>query len=406
MPHLTLSRLATALALAGVGSLSHAAGFALIEQNASGLGNAYAGQAAVAADASTVFFNPAGMSLLPDAQLVVAGHLIKPSAEFSGTFSTPVGGGQGGDAGGLAFVPNLYFAFPLTPDVHLGVGINAPFGLKTEYDSTWIGRFQAVESEIETINLNPSIAFKLNDQVSIGAGLSLQRIEATLTNNLTPLVPASFGKISGDDYGWGYNLGILWQPSQATRVGLAYRSEVEYTLEGTFTSNFAAVPSGDVTAKATMPASASLSLFHKLSSSLDILADVTWTGWSSFDELRVLRTNGALLSLTPENWSDSWRYSLGATWHMDPAWSWRVGVAYDETPVSDAFRTARIPDESRTWLALGGQYRMGKQNVIDFGYAHLFVEDASINVTTAAGTLVGKYDNHVDILSAQFTRQF
>lgn len=406
MNGLRVNRLATGLALAGFASLGHAAGFALIEQNASGLGNAYAGQAAVAQDASTIFFNPAGMTELARAEVVAAGHLILPSAKFSGTFSGPFGGGQGGDAGDLAFVPNAYAAFPLTENVRFGVGVNAPFGLATEYDADWAGRFQAVESSLKTININPSIAWKLNDQFSLGAGVSIQYVEAVLSNSLSPAIAGSFGTIKGDDYGWGFNLGMLWKPAAGTRVGLAYRSEVEYTLEGTFISNTAAVPSGDVTADATLPASASLSLFQKLGSSLELLADVTWTGWSSFDELRVLRSSGALLSLTPENWENNLRYSVGLTWNMNPAWSLRTGVAYDETPVDDAFRTARIPDESRTWLALGGQYRMDPANVIDFGYAHLFVDDASINHTTAAGTLNGEYSGKVDILSAQFTHRF
>ncbi|MDZ7579635.1 MAG: outer membrane protein transport protein [Deltaproteobacteria bacterium] len=152
---LRFNYLAASLALAGLANLAHGAGFALIEQNASGLGNAYAGQAAAATDASTIFFNPAGMTYLPDRQVVLAGHLIKPQAKFSGTVTPDIGGGNGGDAGDLAFVPNAYFAFRLTPDVHLGVGVNAPFGLKTEYDPDWKGRTQTIESEIKTINLNP-----------------------------------------------------------------------------------------------------------------------------------------------------------------------------------------------------------------------------------------------------------
>ena len=409
MPLFSRTQLMLGLTLAGFAGLGQAAGFALVEQNASGLGNAYAGQAASAQDASTIFFNPAGMTLLPDAQLVVAGHLIQPSAKFSGTFSAPVGGGQGGDAGGLAFVPNLYFALPLTSSVSLGVGINAPFGLKTDYDAGWVGRFQALKSDLKTINVNPSIAWKLNDRLSLGLGLDVQRVEATLSNNISPLAPGSLMTVKGDDYGWGYNLGALWQATQDTRVGLAYRSEVDYKLKGTLSSNVTLPlpPSGDVTADVTMPASASLSVFHKLSPKVDLLADVTWTGWSAFDRLAVVYTSIAYpLPATQENWHDSWRYSIGATWHRDAAWSWRAGVAYDETPVPDAYRTPRIPDESRTWLALGGQYRLDKKNMVDFGFAHLFVKQASIHSTTATGTLNGKYDNYVNILSAQFTHNF
>lgn len=401
------NRLTFALALAGFAGLTHAAGFALVEQNASGLGNAYAGAAAVAEDASTVYFNPAGMTRLPDSQVVVVGHLIKPRMEFSGTVSPAIGGGDGGDAGGLAFVPNAYYAFRLTPRVHLGVGLNSPFGLKTEYDSSWIGRTQAIKSELKTVNLNPSLAYQVNDAFSIGAGISIQRIEATLTNQIHPLFNASRIEIKGDDYGWGFNLGALWQVGPATRLGLAYRSKVNYTLEGSATvANFPLVPGGPVSADITMPDSASLSLFHRLSSKWDLLADVTWTGWSAFDKLRIVRADGSELSNTPEHWDDILRYSLGATWHLSDKLSLRGGVAYDEAPVSDRYRTPRIPDGARTWLAVGGQYRMSARSAVDFGYAHLFVNDVGLHSAGGGSTLNGQYDSQVDILSAQYTHSF
>ena len=396
------------LALAGFADLAQAAGFALIEQNASGLGNAYAGAAAVAEDASTIFFNPAGMTRLPGRQIVVVGHLIKPQAEFSGTVSPAIGGGTGGDAGSWSFVPNGYFAYRLTPKIHLGVGLNSPFGLKTEYGPGWMGRYQAIKSEVKTVNLNPSIAYKLSDTLSLGAGLNIQRIEAVLTS-LQPLgappAPTPLVTIKGDDYGWGYNLGALWQATPATRIGLSYRSEVAYTLEGTSSTSNPSVTSlnGPVTADITLPASASLSLFHTLSSQWDLLADVTWTGWSSFDRLPI---QGTVNKTTPENWQDILRYSLGATWHMSDKLSLRGGLAYDEAPVSDRYRTPRIPDGARTWVALGGQYRLSGRGAMDFGYAHLFVNSPELQSTDNGTTLNGQYDSQVDILSVQYTHGF
>jgi long-chain fatty acid transport protein len=420
-------RLTLGLALAGFAGMTQAAGFALIEQNASGLGNAYAGQAASAQDASTVFFNPAGMGLLPDSQLVVTGSLVEPSAKFQngGSTAAPLQtlGDTGGDAFDLSFVPNAYYVYPVNKDLALGIGVNVPFGLKTEYDQTWMGRFQAVKSELQTVNVNPSLSYKLNDTVLLGIGLSAQYIDATLTNmvNYSALAGGALGPglqgladVKGNDWGWGYNLGALFGLGN-TRVGISYRSEVDYTLDGDV--SFASVPppmagspllqAGPVTAGVTMPASASLSLFHKLNPSVDLLADVTWTGWSTFDVLTIRRTSGTVVSSTTENWQDSWRYSLGVTWHQNATWAWRAGVAYDQTPVEDAYRTARIPDNSRTWVALGGQYRLSEKSVLDFGYAYLFVKDASIDSTVAgAGTLLGTYDNSVNILSAQYSYRF
>jgi long-chain fatty acid transport protein len=398
------NRLAVTLVLAGSVNLAHAAGFALIEQNASGLGNAYAGQAAAATDASTVFFNPAGMTYLPDRQVVVVGHLIRPQAEFTGTVSPAIGGGNGGDAGDLALVPNAYLVYRLTPDVHLGVGMNAPFGLKTEYDPDWKGRTQAVKSEVKTINLNPSIAWKASETLSLGAGMSIQYAEATLTNSAGG---AGLATVKGDDYGWGFNLGALWQVSEATRVGLAYRSEVEHTLGGDVGFSAAATLNGPVNADVTLPDSASLSLFHKLDSRWDLLADITWTGWSDFKELRIVRTNGNVLGTpTEENWDDSYRYSLGANYRLNDRLTLRGGLAFDETPVSDAFRTARIPDEDRTWIAFGAQYRLSRKSAIDIGYAHLFIRDAAIDKAENGVTLAGSYEASVDILSAQLTLGF
>jgi long-chain fatty acid transport protein len=395
-----VNRLAAGLVLAGCTQLVHAAGFALIEQNASGLGNAYAGQAAAATDASTIFFNPAGMTMLPDRQLVLAGHLIKPQAEFTGT--STLGGGDGGDAGGLALVPNAYYAFRLTPDVHLGIGMNAPFGLKTEYDQTWAGRTQAIKSEMKTVNLNPSIAWKASETLSLGAGVSLQYAEATLTSASA----AGLVTVKGDDVGWGFNLGALWHVNDSTRIGLAYRSEVDYTLEGTVTFSGLPAGNGPVTADTTLPDSASLSLFHKLNDRWDLLADVTWTGWSDFDELRIVRTSGVVVGLTPENWDDSFRYSVGVNYRLNDKLTLRGGLAFDETPVSDTYRTARIPDEDRTWIAFGAQYRLSPKSVLDVGYAHLFVKDARIDKTEGPVTLTGSYQASVDILSAQLTLNF
>lgn len=398
------NRLAASLVLAACANLAHAAGFALVEQNVSGLGNAYAGQAAAATDASTIFFNPAGMTYLPDRQVVVAGHLIRPQAEFRGTVRPDIGGGNGGDAGDFALVPNAYLVHRLTPDVYLGVGLNAPFGLKTEYDPDWKGRTQAIKSEVKMVNLNPSIAWKAGESLSLGAGVSIQYAEATLTSSAGG---AGVATVKGDDYGWGFNLGALWQASEATRIGLAYRSEVGQTLAGDVGFSTAVTLNGPVTADVTLPDSASLSLFHKLDSRWDLLADITWTGWSDFRELRIVRTNGVVLGTpTEENWSDSYRYSLGANYHLNDKLTLRGGLAFDETPVSDVFRTVRIPDEDRTWIAFGAQYRLSRKSAIDVGYAHLFIRDAAIDKAENGVTLAGSYEASVDILSAQLTLDF
>ncbi len=414
---------ATLLVLSGNAQSS---GFALIEQSGSGLGNAYAGGAASAEDASTIFFNPAGMSRLEGKQVVAAGNLISPSVKFSDSGSSPAAasgqplGGDGGNAGDLALVPNLYYVMDINPQVKFGLGINAPFGLKTDYDEGWAGRFQALKSEVKTININPTLSYQLNDIVSIGFGINYQKIQAELTNSqVLGAGVVGNAQLKGSDSAWGYNLGALFQVNPETRLGVAYRSSIDYTLEGDLlvTGPTGAVVSNPaVTADLETPDTLSFSAIRQINSKWDVMGDITWTGWSKFKELRVRSSlSGATLSLTNENWKDTYRVSVGANYHHNEQWTARVGVAFDQAPVSSADLTARIPDNDRTWLAFGGQYKPDEKSALDFGYAHLFVKDASINNSNGSagtpspatvGTLVGTYNNSVDILSVQYTYGF
>ena len=386
----------TLLAMSGSAAAS---GFALIEQSASGMGNAFAGGAASAEDASTIFFNPAGMSRISGKQIAVAVHGIKPSAKFTSSAGVP----SGGDAGGLALVPNGYFVMELQPELKFGLGINAPFGLQTEYDANWAGKHQAIKSKIETINVNPSLSYQVNDALSVGGGLDYQHISGELSQNQGGVIGTAV--IKGTDSAWGYNLGALYNVDATTRVGVAYRSAMSYTLSGTVTTSLP-FANGPVTLDVKLPDSFSVSAFHQYNDKWDVMADVTFTGWSSFKQVKIVDASGATISNTPENWKDTVRVALGLTHHYNEQWSARTGLAYDQAPVPDAYRTARIPDNNRTWLAFGGQYKPAKESAIDFGYAHLFVSDSTINATNPAPALTGTYKNSVDILSAQYTYSF
>jgi long-chain fatty acid transport protein len=396
----TVINWSVASAMLAMSGTAAASGFALIEQSGSGLGNAYAGGAASAEDASTVFFNP-GHVALNDKQIVVAGNFIKPSVKFSGT-GLP-GTDMGGDAGSLALVPNAYFAMEVNPAMRVGLGINAPFGLQTEYDPLWVGRVHAIKSKIETVNLNPSVAYQINDAMSIGAGINYQHISGELTSFAGG---AGTSTVKGSDNAWGYNFGVLYNISPDTRLGFSYRSAISYTLSGDVTFSAAPAGNGPVTLAIKMPDSFSVSVFHALGEKWDVMGDLSRTGWGTFKQLDVIRTSGATLMSVPENWENTWRVSVGANHHYNEQWMARAGIAFDQAPVSDPFRTARIPDNDRTWLSLGGQYKPSKESALDFGYAHLFVKDASINSTVAAPALVGTYKNSVDILSVQYTYSF
>jgi len=414
----TALSLAVAGAFAGGASQAHASAFALIEQSAGGLGNSYAGAAAAAEDASTIYYNPAGMSLLPAGMQVSAGlSLINLTAKFSDSGASVAAGGRplgnnGGDAGDLAAVPNVYFAMDVAPNWKVGVGVSVPFGLKTEYDPAWMGRFQAIKSDISTLNINPSVSYKLNQTVSLGFGLNYQSIDAEFTNAVNLGAAEEIADIKAKDTsGWGYNLGAMFQVAPDTRLGVSYRSSIKYHLTGTATfSSGVPFASGNVNTDIKMPDSASIAVQQRLNPSWTLLADVSRTGWAKIKELRINLDSGGTLSNTPENFKNTWRVGVGAVHRYNDAWSIKMGVAYDQTPVNDTDRTARLPDQNRLWLSVGGQYKLSKDGTLDFGLAHLFIKDASINQnagsTGANGQLVGTYKGSVDILGVQFAYRF
>ena len=409
--------LAVAIALGAMSGQAMASGFAIGTQSGSGTGNAYAGGAAAAEDASTVFYNPAGMTMLRGTSISAGGSLVKPSLKFQNTASTGADatGNFGGDGGSLTPIPFAYLVTEINPKWRFGVGISAPFGLKTDYDAGWDGQYVALKSDIFTFNINPSLAYQANDKISLGAGINVQHIEATLSSNVSPLFGGASQTVTAGDTGWGYNLGAMFHLSPNTRIGAHYRSKIDYTLQGSVNfTGFLAAGNGSVVADLTVPASASLSVFSAVTPQWDLMADITWTQWSKLQAVSIVFTTGAPLgSSLLFNWDDTMRYSVGASYKPNQTWKFRVGVAYDETPTNNVDRTPRLPDEDRKWLALGVQYAMSKATKLDFGYAHEFIKDARVSNTnpvtafgTPAGTLVGNYSNKVDILSVQLTHQF
>jgi long-chain fatty acid transport protein len=400
-----------------------AAGFALGEQSVKAVGNSLAGAAATAEDASTIFYNPAGLTELSGFQLQAGGHFIIPNVRFENASG---GGNQGGDAGVSAVVPNLYAAWDVGDRFKLGIGVNVPFGLATDYDSNWIGRYQGLKSKLATMNINPTVAAKITDQWSIGAGVNLQYAKAELSNAIDFGLIAGLGngssdgsvKIDGSDWRWGFNLGALYKPTPNSKIGLAYRSAITHNLQGradfTVPSNLAVLTrqgtftDTDVTAQLKTPDTLSLSAVQKISPQVTLLGDVTWTGWSRFKELRVNFANPAQPAIVqPENWHDTFRLALGLNYAASKALLLRAGVARDPTPVPNAFRTVRIPDADRTWLSLGATYQPTPKFNLDLGYAHQFIGDAPLNqASPTGGTLIGEFKGAINIISAQLRWAF
>lgn len=378
-------RTVPALLLVAFSGAASAAAFQLLEQNASGLGNAYAGSAAVADNASTVFFNPAGMTQLGNGiQLSVGVAGVGPSYEFR----DQAGVKSGGDAGGWAAVPNAYLSGQLTKDLFLGLGISAPFGLATEYDAGWVGASTAIKSEIKTINVNPSVAYRVSDKVSLGFGLNYQKIDAELTNSAL--------RLKGDDSSWGWNAGALFTLSPAMRVGVSYRSAVKYTLSG----NASGALNGPINADVKLPDTFTLSVWQQVSDRWEAMGDLSYTRWNS---VRSLNVTGLALPVSETfNYENSWRFAWGAGYKATDKAKLKFGIAFDRTPVRDEYRTARVPDNNRLWLSLGGQWNAGAVGKFDLGYSYLYVIDPTIS----QGALQGKYDASAHIIGVQYSVGF
>jgi long-chain fatty acid transport protein len=395
-----------AMMLVAFSGAASASGFQLMEQNASGIGNAYAGSAAVAENASTIYFNPAGMTQLKDLEISGGISAIRPSYKFTNNGSTNLSGGtgtNGGDAGNWGFVPNGYASWALAKDIYVGLGIGAPFGLKTEYSPDWVGRYQSVSFDIKTINVNPSIAYRVNEKVSLGFGVNWQQINAEYVRQATT---TSQVKLKLDDSAWGWNAGALFTLSPSTKVGVSYRSAIKYSTTGTFSGASNANAKADIK----VPDTFILSVAQKLSDKWEMLGDVSRTGWSSIPKVDIMyATTNSLAQTLDTNYKNTWRVALGANYKYTEALKLKFGVAYDQTPVqSSSTRLTSLPDNNRVWFSTGAQYKIDKSSVLDFGVAYLYLRDSQINNNQdpSRGVVNGSYTGSAWILGSQYSMAF
>ena len=407
MNKMTLRTLPALLLIAFSGAAS-AAAFQLWEQNASGIATSYAGSAAVADNASSIYFNPSGMTQLPGLQLSVGVSGIGPSFTFSNSGSSGLlgSGGDGGNAGSWAAVPNAHMSWQVAPDWFVGLGISSPFGLRTQYDDNWVGSYQSLKSEITTVNYNPSLAWRVNDKVSLGLGVSYQTVDAEMTNMVPSLAGPLLYKLKGDDSTWGWNAGALFTLSPAMRVGVSYRSTAKYTLEGDRTVGAATT---GATADLKLPDLFIVSVWQQVSDRWEAMGDLSYTRWSSLDTLNVRYSGG--VDSESFNYDNSWRLAWGAAYKASDAWKVKFGIAYDRTPTTDSNRTARVPDNDRIGLSFGAQWNGGVYGKIDAGYAYLYLKDPNLNQTRTfapgvSSSLRGTYNDSAHILGLQYSKGF
>ena len=388
----------------------------------------------------------------------------------------PISGASSHPNSGIsAVLPEFNIMYSVNKDLKLGLSLNVPFGLTTEYDANWIGRYHGLKSDLKTIDITPSLAYRVADQFSFGVAFVARKADAELTNGvdygtalalkvgsglaaagMSPVAPsptqnspvatvamgapsATFGTpgyaipgawdgkagLKGDGWGYGWKAGFTWQPTKEFRLGGAYSAAMTMTLKGDASFEYpAAMPATDLAAlqgaglrngkgqaDLALPATASLGFDWQLSPAFSLQGEVAQSTWSRFKELRVKFDTGLADSVTAENWSNTWFYSVGGTWKVNQEWTVRGGLAYDQSAVDEAHRTPRIPDNDRKWVSLGVSYNLSKKTAIDVGYTHLFISDSKINLTSAGdnltrGSLSATMKATIDILGVSLRYSF
>ncbi|GAA4775220.1 outer membrane protein transport protein [Stakelama sediminis] len=381
---------ASTLAIAAVPA--HASSFNLHDQSAKGEGRAFAGGAAAADDPSTVYFNPAGMTELGKAAISVNSQFIfvhssqqneNTTLQYPGVpVAVPVQGDNGGQPFAQPVVVPTGFAVGRVGDspVWLGLGITVPFGFKATYDSNFFGRYDSLNSDLKAIDVQPSIAVKLNDHFSIGGGIDIQQINVTLDSalpNLVPGAPDGLAHVKGNDLSVGWNLGAT-ATFGAVRLGAHYRSGIKHHLGGAYDISGLLGPlagangSYYATAPLDLPGIATVSAMYGVGKPFRLMLTGKYYNWSTFKDIAI-NPIGAAPTVSPQNYRDTFSVAAGAEYDLSNKLTLRTGTMYDETPTVDAYRTTRVPDGNRIWASAGMTYNLSKKFSFNLSYAHIFV---------------------------------
>ncbi|UAK70449.1 outer membrane protein transport protein [Aeromonas enteropelogenes] len=413
------SLIAATIALAT--SQVHAAAFQLNEHSASGLGRAYAGEAAIADNAAVLARNPAAMTTFDKMAVSVSGTYIKPDVDVDGSIATPLGKVSASESGiaPSAFVPASYFIQPLNDQWAWGIGLFSNYGLSTEYSKTFPAGAGAGDTELLTLNINPNIAYRINEQFSIGAGINAVYGAAELNRYAGLLGPALGQKsdtriahLKGDTWGFGWNVGTLYEINKDHRFALTYRSQVDMSFDGDFQGLTSGNRTVDGNLKLDLPAQAEFAGYHRLNEQFAVHYSVNWTDWSAFQELKATSNQcaGGVCLQKDEKFKDSTRYSIGGTWYINPAWEARLGFAYDNSPIEPEYRSLSIPDSDRVWYSAGATYHINPDMSVDFGMAYLDGKevDVSEGLRNHSDALRWKGSSHGNafLASAQFNMKF
>lgn len=398
---------------------AQAAGFYIQESSVSSLGAAFSNSTTGIKDASTIFFNPAGMTQLSGRQAQVGVHLLLPESDLTNTGSTfggfPVGGGDGGNPYDPSPVPNAFFAAPILEDKTLwgGIGVSAPFGLANDYGNTWFGRYDSTETELTVINISPVLAYKVNEKFSIGGGVDISYADAELKSIATP-APGVTGTstLEGDDISVGYNLGVTYKPWDGTTFGAHYRSGIDHKLDGSI--SLAGTPGGVAdfsapgTAGLSLPDIATFGVEQAIQPNWRVMGQLSWYGWNQFERIRAVTDAGVELQNQPQDYQNTLAFSVGTEYDFNDIWTGRLGYQYDPTPTTDSGRTTRTPDGNRNWFTAGATYNYSESMSFDFAAVYIDVGNETIDVSRNGGAAQVSADTEgrVGIISAALNYRF
>lgn len=408
--------LSTSVGLLSIATMQNAqaAGFYIQEQSVKGLGYAFAGSATSINDASTIYYNPAGMTRLDGAQMNGAAHALVANADLnddgsSNALGAPIGENPGNPYD-TAVIPNLYAATPiLEGTAWIGLGISAPFGLANDYGETWFGRFDSTETELTTIDFQPSVAFKATEWLSLGLGINVQYADAEL-KAVTRDVQEGISTLKGNDISFGYTLGAQASLCDGWDFGVNYRSGVSHKLDGTISLVGTAANDFDTsgTAKLGLPDIATFGVGHDATEDLRLMAQATWFGWNNFQDITAVDDAGNVRSQVVQNYQATWAFSIGAEYDLNEEWTLRGGYQFDQTPTTDLYRSSRTPDGDRNWFSAGATYKLKDNLELDMAATYIDISAEKINVTrnSGAATVRGTTEGSVGIFALGVNYKF
>jgi len=375
--------------LVAFGGQTWAGGLFINEFATPSLGTAGAGAQAWADNASTAFLNPAGMTRLKGKELMLGGGLIYTDVKFDPAPDTPIAGGDGGSAGGMAPLLNVFYVHSLSDDLKFGLDTISISAAVLEYDDNWAGRRQNQNVEIFTMTLHPSLAYRVNDWLSIAGGVGL--VYGTLDMEVAGLLPNSKIKIDGDDLEYAFNLSAMFELSDRTRIGVTYWSEVDLDFEGDVSIQPLGLQVG-VDTSLPLVQWTRTAIYHELNDRFALLGTVGWEDWSELENVNLSTAGGS--AALPKNWKDTYHFAGGIHYRLSKPWLLQFGIAYDTSPVDTEDRTADVPIDRQIRYAIGAQYEKNERLTIGGALEYVDLGDAEIDNSNPINGLKGTYKSN------------